>query len=59
MAWLSIVLVMLAGFLWYYKENRNQKSRLIELEENQKANQGRGLGYTSPKAPPLSNVELV
>lgn len=59
MAWLSIVLVMLAGFLWYYKENRNQKSRLIELEENQKANQARGLGYTSPKAPPLSNVELV
>jgi len=58
-AWLSIILVMLAGILWYYNENRSQRLRLIELEEHEKANQVGSPGYTSPKAPHVSDVELV
>ena len=58
-AWLSIVLVMLVGFLWYYNENRSQRLRLIELEEREKANQAGSSGYKSPKAPHVSDVELV
>jgi len=58
-AWLSIIFVMMAGILWYYNENRSQRLRLIELEEHEKANQVGSPGYTSPKAPHVSDVELV
>merc|ERR1711957_551275 len=30
-AWLSITFVMLAGFVWYFKENRRQRLRLIQM----------------------------
>jgi len=58
-AWLSITFVMLVGFLWYYKENRSQRLRLIELEEQEKLSQAGSPGYTSPGAPRVSEVELV
>jgi len=57
-AWLSITVVMLAGFLWYFRENRRQRLRLIELEEQERANQAGTQGYTSP-APHITEVELV
>jgi hypothetical protein len=37
-AWVSITVIMLSGFLWYYRENRAQRQRLIVLEEKEKAN---------------------
>ena len=46
-AWCSIVLVTLIGFLWFYRENRNQKQRLILLEEEEKA-KGDEASYVSP-----------
>ena len=56
-AWLSITFVMLAGFIWYYKENRQQQLRLIQMEECERAMESPG--YTSPKVPHVSQVELV
>ena len=35
-AWCSICMVTLIGFLWHLKEHRNQQSRLILLEEEDK-----------------------
>jgi hypothetical protein len=46
-AWVSIILVMLSGFLWYYRENRNQYLRLILLEETKKLKEV-DVPYTSP-----------
>jgi len=57
-AWLGITLVMLTGILWYYKENRSQRQRLIELEEKEKAKHTGSPGYTNPRAH-VSEVELV
>jgi len=56
-AWLSITFVMLAGLIWYYKENRSQRLRLIELEAHEKAMGSPG--YASPRVPRVSEVELV
>ena len=56
-AWLSITMIMLTGFIWYYKENRSQRLRLIEMEENEKAMGSPG--YASPRVPHVSEVELV
>jgi hypothetical protein len=56
-AWLSITFVMLAGFVWYFKENRRQRLRLIQMEELEKAMGTQG--YTSPRVPRVSEVELV
>jgi hypothetical protein len=56
-AWLSITFVLLAGFIWYYKENRRQRLRLIQMEEHEKAMGSPG--YTSPRVPRVSEVELV
>jgi len=56
-AWFSITFVMLAGFVWYYREHRRQRLRLIEMEEHE-----RGLGspgYVNPRVPPITDVELV
>ena len=36
-AWVSIIGIMLLGFVWYYRENRKQRSRLKILEEQDKA----------------------
>ncbi len=36
-AWISIIGIMIAGLLWYYSENRKQRSRLKILEEKDKA----------------------
>jgi hypothetical protein len=64
-AWLSIILVMVGGVLWYYRENRNQRQRLIVLEEQEKAKEvDPELPYTSPSelsthATSTSEVELV
>jgi hypothetical protein len=38
-AWVSIIGIMIAGILWYYTENRKQRSRLKILEEQDKASQ--------------------
>ena len=38
-AWLSIIGIMMLGFLWYYRENRKQSERLKVLEEQDKATQ--------------------
>lgn len=56
-AWLSITFVMLAGFIWYYRENRRQRIRLIEMELHEKAMGSPG--YVSPGAPRVSEVEIV
>ena len=49
-AWICLLGVMLTGVLWYYRENRNQRHRLVLLEEREKANQDPDseLPYTSP-----------
>lgn len=39
MAWISITGIMIAGLLWYYRENRLQRARLKVLEEQDKAMQ--------------------
>jgi hypothetical protein len=61
-AWLSIIFVMVSGVLWYYRENRSQRLRLILLEEKQKADVD-SVPYASPEATNLSHhtseVELV
>ena len=56
-AWLSITFVMLTGFIWYYKENRKQRLRLIEMEEHEKVMGSPG--YVSPRVPHVTDVELV
>jgi hypothetical protein len=38
-AWISITLIMIAGLLWYYRENRVQRERLKLLEEQDKTNE--------------------
>mmetsp|Transcript_3641 Transcript_3641/g.5772 ORF Transcript_3641/g.5772 Transcript_3641/m.5772 type:complete len:109 (+) Transcript_3641:1-327(+) len=57
-AWCSIIVVMLLGVLWYFRENRNQRLRLILLEEKEKARESGSPTYTSP-GPHSSEVELV
>lgn len=57
-AWFSIILVMLLGLAWYIRENRNQRLRLILLEEQEKARESGSPSYTSP-GPHSSEVELV
>mmetsp|Transcript_5258 Transcript_5258/g.12535 ORF Transcript_5258/g.12535 Transcript_5258/m.12535 type:complete len:1161 (-) Transcript_5258:138-3620(-) len=56
-AWISISFVMLAGFIWYYRENRKQRLRLIEMEEHERAMGSPG--YVNPRVPPVTDVELV
>ena len=34
---ISVTVIMVAGILWYFRENRNQRLRLILLEEREKA----------------------
>jgi hypothetical protein len=57
-AWFSIIFVMLLGVAWYIRENRNQRVRLILLEEQEKARESGSPAYTSP-GPHSSEVELV
>jgi hypothetical protein len=47
-AWVSIIFVMLSGLFWYYRENRNQRLRLILLEQKEKAMETGSAPYTSP-----------
>jgi hypothetical protein len=54
-AWVSITVIMLSGFLWYYRENRAQRQRLIVLEEKEKANSDGTQGSYAPK----KELELV
>ena len=63
-AWISIVMVLLTGIGWYYREYRKQRARLIVLEEEEKADD---YGYVdpylnseeSPTKRPVSEMELV
>jgi hypothetical protein len=43
-AWISIVLILIVGLLWYFKENRKQRARLIILEECEKNARAEALG---------------
>jgi hypothetical protein len=54
-AWVSITVIMLSGFLWYYREHRAQRQRLIVLEEKEKANSAGAQGSYAPK----KELELV
>jgi hypothetical protein len=54
-AWASITAIMLAGLLWYYRQNRNQRQRLILMEEEEKA----GLESFDSVKPPGSDIELM
>jgi hypothetical protein len=62
-AWCSIVMIMMAGLFWYYRQNRQQRSRLIVLEEKDKAALDSNMAYHNPDAktlaPHVSEVELV
>ena len=61
-AWFSITLVMVLGFAWYYRENRMQRTRLIYLEEKEKANGGGEPQYNSPSVSsgnPTTELEIV
>ena len=63
-AWMSIILVMVGGILWYYRENRDQQLRLILLEEKEKAKEvdsySNPSGLSTPQATTsASEVELV
>jgi hypothetical protein len=57
-AWFSIILIMLLGVVWYIRENRNQRLRLILLEEQEKARESGSPVYTSP-GPHSSEVEMM
>jgi len=46
-AWVSITFIMIAGLLWYYRENRMQRERLKVLEEQDKALQAQWDGAES------------
>lgn len=46
-AWISISVVMLVGLIWYYREHRNQRQRLLLLETAEK---NRRKGTWAPKA---------
>lgn len=46
-AWVGITAVMIAGLLWYYRENRMQRDRLKTLEEQDKALQAQWAGVDS------------
>jgi len=35
-AWLSLIGIMFSGLFWYFRENRQQRERLIVLEEKEK-----------------------
>ena len=63
-AWASIIFIMVMGLLWYYRENRSQRLRLILLEERDKAKEEGGASkniYESPSSSTAdrSEVELV
>jgi hypothetical protein len=59
-AWSSVVSIMLMGILWYYRENRNQRLRLILLEERDKArDEAAAHTYTNPTVTSSSEMELV
>jgi hypothetical protein len=48
-AWVSLTGIMVLGVLLYYRENRNQRHRLVLLEEQEKAKDPDSeLPYTSP-----------
>lgn len=55
-AWVSIIVIMLSGFLWYYRENRAQRQRLIVLEEKDKASSPETQG---PYGAKKQDLELV
>ena len=51
-AMLGITLIMAAGVLWYYRENRSQRARLVRLEEQDKAKQAEEwVGVTASDSP--------
>ena len=54
-AWSSIIAIMLGGILWYYRENRNQRQRLILLEEEEKV----GIESFDSAKPPPSSIEII
>ncbi|CAJ1958138.1 unnamed protein product [Cylindrotheca closterium] len=59
-AFTSIAWVMLVGLIWYWREFRSQRQRLIVLEEKEKANSDSLPAYTSPSdAKPAGDIELV
>ena len=64
-AWLSLICIMMAGLSWYYHENRQQRQRLIVLEEKEKATMSMGKNYRGPEVAAaggnhhVSEVELV
>jgi hypothetical protein len=62
-AWASIICVMLLGILWYYRENRAQRLRLILLEERDKAREegaaATSSSYNGPSSSVDSQIELV
>jgi hypothetical protein len=61
-AWASIICVMLLGILWYYRENRAQRLRLILLEERDKAREEGGAAVVYDRSSAStggSEVELV
>ena len=47
-AWTSVIFVMLSGLFWYYRENRNQRLRLILLEQKKNAMETDSAPYTNP-----------
>ena len=57
-AWIGITVVMFAGILWYYRENRAQRLRLILLEEQERA-ASEAEGWTAPTSPDATQSEIV
>ena len=46
-AWVGITAIMIAGLLWYYRENRLQRDRLKLLEEQDRALEAQWAGVDS------------
>jgi hypothetical protein len=59
-AWSSVICIMFMGIFWYFRENRNQRLRLILLEERDRAqDEAVTHSYASPNVTLSSEMELV
>uniref|UniRef100_A0A7S2JVT4 Uncharacterized protein n=1 Tax=Leptocylindrus danicus TaxID=163516 RepID=A0A7S2JVT4_9STRA len=47
MAWVTIVVIISAGVIWYYRENRDQKERLLDMQKKREFHEASERGYVA------------
>lgn len=45
LAWVIIVVIIATGVVWYYRENRDQKERLLDMQKKQEFHEASERGY--------------